>query len=280
MQVECIIINYLNKISGGAGLDAVDYSRRTAPVSVTLAGDAADDGEAGEHDNVASDVEGAFGGTGADTLVGNAANGFLRGLGGNDDIRDPGGADTLDSGPGDDKVNSVDGFADTVVCGTGTDAVTSEALDVLDASCKPPAPDPDPDPDPSPDPTPKPIDLTAPSAAVGLTKGQTLAKLRSGGLKVNVKSNEGGSIGAVLTAESTTRGWLKSHGVSVKSVLAKGSGKASAGVRKTLTLKLTKRGRKALRGMGSGKFKLVVTVTDAAGNKRIVTTHLRMGGHH
>jgi Ca2+-binding RTX toxin-like protein len=265
-------------ISGGAGLDAVDYSRRTARVSVTLAGGAADDGEAGEHDNVASDVEGAFGGAGADVLVGNAANGFLKGLGGNDDISDPGGTDTLDSGPGDDKINSVDGFADTVICSTGTDTVTSEALDILDASCKPPAPGPDPDPNPNPNPkpqpkptpkpqpkpTPKPIDLTAPNAAVGVAKVQTLAKWLSSGLKVKVKSNEGGTISAVLTPESSKR------------VLATGKGKASAGVRKTLTLTLTKRGRKALRHLHSHKFKLVVTVTDAAGNKRIVTTHMRV----
>jgi hypothetical protein len=43
-----------------------------------------------------------------------------------------------------------------------------------------------------------------------------------------------------------------------------------------VTLRLTRKGRKALRGLTSGKFKLVVVVTDGVGNKRTVTSHVRM----
>ena len=278
-------------ISGGLGVDAVDYSTRTAPVSVTLAGAAADDGEAGEHDNVAEDVEGAFGGSNNDTLAGNAADGFLSGLGGNDDLSDAGGADTLDAGAGNDKINSVDGFADVDVCGTGTDSATSDTIDTVGTDCEPP-PGPDPTPGPGPVPTPgpgpggthkptppvKPIDRTAPTATTTHAKVLKLRGLRSKGLKVSVLSNENATIAAALTAESSTRGWLRRHHVSVKTLLASGKANAAAGARKTVTLRLTRKGRKALKGLTSGKFKLVVVVTDGVGNRRTVTSHLRMGG--
>jgi hypothetical protein len=61
-------------------------------------------------------------------------------------------------------------------------------------------------------------------------------------------------------------------------VLASGKANATAGARKTVTLRLTRKGRKGLRGLTSGKFKLVVVVTDGVGNRRTVTSHLRMGG--
>jgi Ca2+-binding RTX toxin-like protein len=288
-----------DQISGGLGVDAVDYSRRTAAVSVTLAGNVADDGEAGENDNVAEDVEGAIGGAGNDMLVGNALAGKLFGGAGDDNISDPGGADAIDAGAGADTVNSVDGFVDTVACGAGTDSFTTDAQDVVAADCEPPK-GPDPDPDPDPDPTPPggptgptgptapsgptgptgpttPTDHTAPSATTFLGKGLGMGGLRSTGLKVGVRSNENGTISATLVADSAaTRRWLKRHGVSVKTVLASGKGAAKAGTRKTVTLRLTGKGRRALRGLASGKFKLVVVVTDGVGNKRVVTSHLRL----
>ena len=100
--------------------------------------------------------------------------------------------------------------------------------------------------------------------------------LRSKGLKVSVLSSENGTIRATLTAESGTRRWLKRHGVSVKAVLASGKAAARAGHRKSVTLRLTRKGRKGLRGLTGGKFKLVVVVTDGVGNTRTVTSHVRM----
>jgi hypothetical protein len=64
--------------------------------------------------------------------------------------------------------------------------------------------------------------------------------------------------------------------VSVKTVLARGKATAKAGARKTVVLRLTRKGRKGLRGLTSGKFKLVVVITDGVGNKRTVTSHLKM----
>src|SRR5215212_8676164 len=286
-------------ISGGPGVDAVDYSMRSTPVTVTLAGAAADDGEGGEHDNVAEDVEGAFGGAGNDKLAGNAADGFLYGFAGNDDLSDAGGADTLDAGQGDDAIDSVDGFADTVVCGPGTDSAKSDTIDTVGADCEPPpgpGPDPDPTPGPDPDPTPgpgpgpgpgtahkptppvKPIDHTAPTATATYARTLRLRGLRSKGLRVSVLSNENVTVAATLTAESSTRGWLRRHHFSARTLLARGKAKAGAGARKTVTLRLTRKGRRALRGLSSGKFKLVLVLTDGVGNSLTVTSHLRMGG--
>ena len=49
-------------ISGGGGNDTVDFSQRTQPLTISLDG-VADDGEAGERDNVLPDVEGVIGGS-------------------------------------------------------------------------------------------------------------------------------------------------------------------------------------------------------------------------
>src|SRR6266511_5116940 len=55
---------------GGDPYDHVLYDSRTAPVTITLDG-VADDGEAGEGDNVGADIERATGGSGDDLIVGN-----------------------------------------------------------------------------------------------------------------------------------------------------------------------------------------------------------------
>jgi len=52
---------------GGQGRDVMDYGARVAPLSVSL-DDVANDGEPGEQDNVASDIEIVVGGAGNDTL--------------------------------------------------------------------------------------------------------------------------------------------------------------------------------------------------------------------
>jgi hypothetical protein len=272
-------------------VDAVDYSRRTAPVNVTLDSGVGNDGEAGENDTIAADVEGAFGGSGNDKLVGALGNGFLAGLGGDDQLSDAGGVDTLDAGAGNDKVDSVDGAVDHDICGPGADKVTSDAVDTVEADCEPastPPTDPptgppsSPPSGPAPPSTPPasaphtpvaPIDHTAPTASVTLSAGH-LGKLLSGGLKVSVKSSESGSLAAVLTAESTTAGALRRQGV--RGVLAIGQANAAGGATRTLTLRLTRKARRALSGSAVAKFKLVVTVTDGVGNKRTLIRHLRI----
>ncbi len=103
-------------LNGGAGTDAATYGGRTAPVTVTMDGKA-NDGEGGEGDNVASDVEAVYGGKAGDSLIGSSRADTIDGQGGNDTITGGKGADYLFGGDGNDTINSRDGKADTVDCG-------------------------------------------------------------------------------------------------------------------------------------------------------------------
>jgi Ca2+-binding RTX toxin-like protein len=129
-------------IVGGEGIDTVWYGDRTAAVVVSLDG-LANDGAAGEGDNVGTDVENVKGGAGNDTLTGNdaanrlmggAGNDTLRGLGGNDVLLGEDGNDKLyggpgadieDGGPGNDTFyqGSTPDGADLLIGGTGYDIV-------------------------------------------------------------------------------------------------------------------------------------------------------------
>lgn len=97
---------------GGPGADSVTYADKTAAVTVTLDG-AANDGELGEMDNVGTEIDNVFGGTGNDTLTGSAAGNFLNGLAGNDTLSGGDGDDTFVGGVGADVFNG----------GAGIDAV-------------------------------------------------------------------------------------------------------------------------------------------------------------
>jgi Ca2+-binding RTX toxin-like protein len=139
---------------GGDGEDAVtDYAARTFSVSVTLDG-VADDGAAGEGDNVGADVEDVTGGSAADTLTGNAAdnelvggagddtinggdgNDGLSGGAGRDTIDGGGGRDDLEGGGGADTLKLRDWLTDRANCGGGTDAVQGEARDDIAGNCE------------------------------------------------------------------------------------------------------------------------------------------------
>jgi hypothetical protein len=140
--------------AGGDGEDSVlDYTGRSAPVNITLDGQA-DDGQAGEGDNVGTDVEDATGGSAADTIVGSASDNELAGGGGddaiaggdgNDGLFGQGGRDTVDGGAGRDRIDggggsdtlkSRDGLTDRVECAGGTDAVDGEARDDISGDCE------------------------------------------------------------------------------------------------------------------------------------------------
>lgn len=111
--------------AGGAGIDAVSYAARMAPVTVSIDG-VANDG-ASESDNVATDVERLVGGEGADTLSGGAGHETLEG--------GPG-ADTLSGGAGDDVLEGGAG-ADELDCGDGADFCFDSASDCSAAiSCE------------------------------------------------------------------------------------------------------------------------------------------------
>src|SRR3954447_6518322 len=93
-----------DSLRGGAGVDAVDYSSRTAAVSVSYDG-IANDGESGEGDYVYTDVENVVGGAGDDTVGGSSAGNFLDGGPGDDTLSGAGGNDRLTGGAGADAVN-------------------------------------------------------------------------------------------------------------------------------------------------------------------------------
>ena len=96
---------------GGTGIDTADYAARSADLVVVMDG-VSPSGEGGEADHLATDIENLIGGSGADSLTGNAADNQLEGGPGTaadmlfglagDDVLDGGaGADTLDCGAGD-----------------------------------------------------------------------------------------------------------------------------------------------------------------------------------
>jgi Ca2+-binding RTX toxin-like protein len=126
--------------AGGLGQDIVTYAQRLGAVTVSLNG-IADDGAAGELDNVRADVEDVSGGSGADTLVGNSAvNGLfgnngvdhLTGLGSGDELFGGAGVDTFVAGNGSDLVSAEDGNGESVDCGKGADVARVDAgLDLL-----------------------------------------------------------------------------------------------------------------------------------------------------
>ncbi len=133
-----------DRISGDNGRDTADYAARTAPLTITLDGQA-NDGEAGEADNVA--VETVIGGSGADKLTGGAGDEQLFGEGGNDQLHGGDGADTLvggdgndklwgdggldgmDGGAGNDQLDGRDGLVEYLRCGAGKDEAWADKAD-------------------------------------------------------------------------------------------------------------------------------------------------------
>ena len=104
--------------NGGAGTDTVDYSGRSAALTVTMDGVAVDDGESGELDDVNVDVEDLLGGTVADTITGNLLDNNIDG---------GAGADTIVGGAGDDILDGAGG-TDSVTGGDGDDICIGETL--------------------------------------------------------------------------------------------------------------------------------------------------------
>jgi Ca2+-binding RTX toxin-like protein len=102
--------NGADTLSGGTDTeyDRVDYSDRTAPVSVTV-GSGANDGESGEGDNVGANVEEVDTGDGNDTITA-GSNPLTANAGdGNDTLTGSPGNDTLEGGDGDDTINGLAG---------------------------------------------------------------------------------------------------------------------------------------------------------------------------
>jgi hypothetical protein len=124
-----------DKIVGGLGDDLVDYSARSRSVRANLDGRGGD-GQRGENDTIAADVEGIAGGRGADRLRGNSHENRLVGGRGNDRLSGGAGYDRIDGGPGDDGVVARDGTIDAVHCGSGRDHARLDGLDFFNGGCE------------------------------------------------------------------------------------------------------------------------------------------------
>lgn len=113
-------------LSGGDDLDAVTYMTRAGAVAVSV-GAPGGDGQAGEGDDVAADVERVIGTALADRLSGAAGLALeLEGGGGNDQI----------ALPGEPALESELGLGiSRASCGTGTDTVTGGLDDQTDGDC-------------------------------------------------------------------------------------------------------------------------------------------------
>ena len=152
-------INYGDSFFNADG--SPGYRGRTAPVFVTV-GDGANDGEAGEGDDVQGDIEFINGGRGNDTLIGDDGPEQFGGLEGADTIDGRGGDDLIygdgaevesfvDAGnviiggagkdqligsEGPDELRADDGEADIVTCGIEVDFGTFDVLDTLADDCE------------------------------------------------------------------------------------------------------------------------------------------------
>jgi Ca2+-binding RTX toxin-like protein len=124
---------------GGPGVDLVSYEDRTADLSITLDG-LANDGEAGEKDNIAGSVERFLLGSGNDLFIGSGRSQEVDGGAGNDTLRGGGGGDTLRGGAGrdllmgeggNDVIFARDGEIDTVIGGSGVDIADADGIDVV-----------------------------------------------------------------------------------------------------------------------------------------------------
>jgi hypothetical protein len=114
-------------VDGGMGEDLADYSAAAA-VEVSLDG-LPNDGERGE--DWVQQVEDVRGGTGNDTLLGDAAVNRLDGGGGDDLIEGGAGRDVLSGGAGLDAVRARDGVRDAIACGAGRDVAVVDEVDIL-----------------------------------------------------------------------------------------------------------------------------------------------------
>src|SRR3954452_3930930 len=106
---------------GSSGIDTANYSGRAEALSVSL-NDTADDGTAGERDDVRTNVDTILGGSGNDHLSGSTGADALRGNGGDDTLDGGLGADVIAGGGGVDIASYANRRAPVTVALDGTAA--------------------------------------------------------------------------------------------------------------------------------------------------------------
>ncbi len=241
---------------GGAGTDQMSYEFVLGAVTVTLDG-TADDGRAGEGDNVATDVEDVIGSRFGDTLIGSAAANVLDGLDGNDTINGAGGADgvvggrgddTLQGGPGVDSilagggadlVQSRDASADEVACGGGDDRTVANTTDQLRA-CE--------------------------AVTFGVAIITATVRARAGRVAV--------ALSCPALEGATCRGTLRLSRSGV--LFGTRSFVIPAGARRVATVTLRPAGRAALRRAAAVAMTATARFTDSGGNAAVTTRTIRV----
>jgi hypothetical protein len=239
-------------LSGGDGSDRVDYSSRTAPVTVVLDGYSGD-GEAGENDRVSSSVENVTGGSGSDTLTGNAGANSLNGGPGNDTLDGAAGQDSLDGGDGADVLRARDGVVDQLSCGAGLDSVSADPIDLLASDCDQSAA-------PGGGATP------ATGATLALPKSLTLAP--TGIVRVRVRcpaGAAGGCQGTVAVRVLRGSGKASAYGASASRRRHSKNGAFSVkpGKSKVIEVRVSRNGRR--RVLQQRKLKCKVSTVDKSG---------------
>jgi Ca2+-binding RTX toxin-like protein len=229
-------------LDGGAGSDSTSYSRGGAtPVSLTLDG-AANDGYAGETDNLLA-IENVNGGTGNDTLVGDDGSNELDGGGGSDAIAGQGGNDVLrgdgfglsvvrgmiSSGPTNDTLIGGEG-RDELNCGPDVDVGIRDPRDQVDVNCERIG-----------------ADVTSESAGATGKKGNQLK------LSVACPESEGAKCVGKLKLTSNDK------------KIGKGKYKVGAGKSKQAKVKLSKKGVKTLKKAGGSLLVEASAFTDEPG---------------
>ena len=110
-----------DNVRGGDGADRLTLEDHAGGMTINLDGQA-NDGSAGEGDNIASDIEQIDGTDGNDVFIGSPGTDKLYGGSGNDDMHGAGGDDDVYGGSGDDRVYG-DAGNDQVAGATGSDVV-------------------------------------------------------------------------------------------------------------------------------------------------------------
>jgi Ca2+-binding RTX toxin-like protein len=130
---------------GGAGIDTVSYADRSVQVKVSLTAASlwavGQNGQSGENDSIAADIENLTGGSGNDFLRGSSSANIIHGGLGNDVIEGAAGNDALYGDGGNDSLYGGTGN-DMLVGGAGTDVlVGGDGDDFIDSTDGPAAAD-------------------------------------------------------------------------------------------------------------------------------------------
>jgi Ca2+-binding RTX toxin-like protein len=270
-----------DSIDGGDGSgDTLSLADAAGPSSVSL--NDTDDGDRGWarfHALQLRGIENVSGTPQRDILTGNGGANRLMGLAGNDLIDGGGGSgDVLRGGPDDDdlRARSMPAAFSDVGCGGGNDVVTVDALDVVSGDCENSdrsAPDPvGTTPGDQPGTTTEVVtvvegaDRSAPTVTLGKLPSTVKRSALLKGLTVTVTPNESAAF------QSSLVGQAKKVTVSKVGEITLAEAKLGMG---TGARKLKLKPSRRLLGRAK-KLTLLVTATDAAGNRRELRKALKI----